>query len=165
MAATHGHLLDSSRDKLKPEVIWNMEYGLGLKAEDLRRASLLQGKLYARFAAFFETYDILCLPGAPVPPFPVEDRYVTAINGVAMPTYIDWVLGSSIITMTGCPVICLPCGFTKSGLPVGLQIAAPLRREDRVLSAGKLFEDIMAIAGRLPIEPIVRHTRNKGENA
>ena len=157
MAATHGHLLDTHRDKLKPEVIWNMEYGRGLSAEELRRASLLQGRLYARFAAFFERFDLLCLPGAPVPPFPVEKRYVEAINGLVMPTYIDWVLGSSIITMTGCPVICLPCGFTRSGLPVGLQLVAPLRREDRLLSAAKLFEDMIGIAPRLPIEPIVRH--------
>ena len=157
MATTHAQLLGTARDLLKPEVVWNIEYGLGLDADDVRRASLHQGRLFARFAAFFDDWDILCIPGAPVPPFPVEQRYVEAINGRRMETYIDWVLGSSIVTVSGCPSICMPCGFTSAGLPVGVQIVAPIRREDLVLSAAKLLEDLLGLSDRTPIDPVVRH--------
>jgi amidase len=157
MAASHGALLDSQRDKLKPEVIWNMEFGRGLSSEDLRRAALLQGQLYGRFASFMAEVDILAVPAAPVPPFPVEQRYVEAINGQKMPSYIDWVLITSIITMTGLPSVSVPAGLTKSGLPVGLMLVGRPRSEAALLAAAKLFEDMVGLHKRVPIDPVVRH--------
>ena len=77
--------------------------------------------------------------------------------GRKMPSYIDWVLGSSIVTMSGLPAVSMPCGFTKSGLPVGLMLVGKPRGEAGLISAAKLFEDMMGIAKRLPIDPIVRH--------
>ncbi|MGE0422467.1 MAG: amidase [Reyranellaceae bacterium] len=157
MAASNGKLLQTHRELLKPEVIWNMEYGLSLTSEDLRRGLVQQAGAQQRFARFMADVDILCVPAAPVPPFPVEMRYVEEINGRKMPSYIDWVLGSSIVTMSGLPAVSMPCGFTKSGLPVGLMLVGKPRGEAGLISAAKLFEDIMGIARRLPIDPIVRH--------
>jgi amidase len=157
MAAANGSLLDSHRELLKPEVIWNIEYGLSLTAEDLRRATLLQGRLYNRFAHFMTEFDVLAVPAAPVPPFPVEMRYVESINGQPMPSYIDWVLVTSIITMTGLPSVSVPAGFTQSGLPVGLLLVGCPRGEAALLSAAKLFEDMTSLHRRLPIDPVVRH--------
>jgi len=157
MAASHGALLQSKRDLLKPEVIWNIEYGLSLSSEDLRRASLLQGQLYARFATFMRGFDILAVPTAPVPPFPVEQRYVEAINGHKMASYIDWVLITSIITMTGLPSVSVPAGFTRSGLPAGLQLVGRPRGEAALLAAARLFEDMTGLHKQLPIDPVVRH--------
>jgi amidase len=157
MAASHGGLLRDKRDLLKPEVIWNIEYGLSLSADDLRRAALLQGQLYDRFARFMTDVDILAVPTAPVPPFPVEQRFVERINGQAMPSYIDWVLVTSIVTMTGLPSVSVPAGFTRSGLPVGLQLVGKPRGEAALLAAAKLFEDMTGLHRKLPIDPIVRH--------
>jgi amidase len=157
MAAANGALLESRRALLKPEVIWNIEYGLSLSSDDVRRAALLQGQLYARFADFMSEFDILATPTAPVPPFPVETRYVEAINGQKMPSYIDWVLITSIITMTGLPAVSVPAGFTRSGLPVGLQLVGRPRGEAALLAAAKLFEDMTGLHKRLPIDPVVRH--------
>ncbi len=157
MAAASGALLESHRELLKPEVIWNIEYGLSLTGEGLRRAALLQGQLYSRFARFMTEFDVLAVPAAPVPPFPVEMRYVESINGQQMPSYIDWVLVTSIVTMTGLPSVSLPAGFTKSGLPVGLMLVGRPRGEAALLSAAKLFEDMAGLHRRLPIDPVVRH--------
>jgi amidase len=157
MAATHRVNLENHRDLLKPEVIWNIEYGLSLTADDVRSAAIRQGQLIQRFAAFFDEFDLICLPGAPVPPFAVELRYVEEINGQTMPSYIDWVLGSSIITMAGCPAVSVPCGFTRTGLPVGLQIVGKPRGEGPLLQAARLFEELAGLHKRLPIDPVVRH--------
>jgi amidase len=157
MAASHGALLKSHREQLKPEVIWNMEFGLSLSSEDLRRAALLQGQLYGRFAQFMAEVDILAVPTAAVPPFPVEQRYVESINGQKMPSYIDWILITSIVTMTGLPSVSVPAGFTKTGLPVGLMLVGRPRGEAALLSAAKLFEDMVGLHQRLPIDPLVRH--------
>jgi amidase len=156
MAATQAANYRDKKHLLKEEVIWNIEYGLSLKAEELRRGSILQGQLFQRFAQFFAEWDLICTPAAQAPPFPVEKRYMDEINGHKMPSYIDWVLIASIPTMTGCPAVSVPCGFTKSGLPVGLQIVAPPRGEAALLQAAKLFEDAIGMT-RTPIDPVVRH--------
>ncbi|HJQ58877.1 MAG TPA: amidase family protein [Vineibacter sp.] len=157
MAASHGALLERHRDLLKPEVIWNIGYGLALSSAELRRASLEQGLLYNRFVRFMGDFDILAVPTAPVPPFPVEQRYVESINGQIMPSYIDWVLVTSIVTMTGLPSVSLPAGFTKSGLPVGLMLVGRPRGEAALLSAARLFEDVVGLNKKVPIDPVVRH--------
>jgi len=135
MAAGNGKLLQAHRELLKPEVIWNIEYGLSLTSEDLRRGLILQAGVQQRFARFMADVDIMCIPAAPVPPFPVEMRYVEEINGRKMPSYIDWVLGASIVTMAGLPAVSMPCGFTRSGLPVGLMLVGKPRGEAGLISA------------------------------
>lgn len=54
-----------------------------------------------------------------------------------------------------CPAISVPCGFTQTGLPVGLQITGPPRGEASLFSAAALFEEMHGLASRLPIDPRV----------
>ncbi len=157
MATARAGLLKTHRDLLKPEVIWNIEAGLKLSIDDVRRAVHLQRDLYQRFAAFFEQWDILVTPASQHPPFPVEKRYVDEINGIKMETYVDWLLIPSIITMTGLPCVSIPCGFNKAGLPIGLQLVGPPRGEAKLLSAAHLVEQLLGYAPAVPIDPIVRH--------
>ena len=56
-------------------------------------------------------------------------------------------------TLACCPALSLPCGFTREGLPVGLQIVAPPRAEARLLAAAKALEDMLGLRGSTPIEP------------
>lgn len=157
MATARAGLLAEHRDKLKPEVIWNIEAGLKLTIDDVRRAVHLQRDLYQRFVAFFETWDILVTPASQHPPFPVEMRYVEEINGLKMETYVDWLLMPSIITMTGLPCMSIPCGFNAAGLPIGLQLVGPPRGEAKLLSAAALIEEMLGVAPSVPIDPLVRH--------
>jgi amidase len=103
--------------------------------------------------SFFETHDLLLCPAVSVPPFPVEQRYIETIAGRPCETYIDWIAITFVITMTSCPTISLPCGFTKSGLPVGLQIVGRPRGEAALLRAAHRMEDVFQAAGRVPIDP------------
>jgi amidase len=50
----------------------------------------------------------------------------------------------------------MPCGFTKDGLPVGLQLVAPPRAEAALLSAAAAFEANHALQWRTPIDPRVK---------
>lgn len=157
MATARAGLLKTHRHLLKPEVIWNIEAGLKLSIDDVRRAVHLQRDLYQRFAAFFEQWDILVTPASQHPPFPVEKRYVDEINGIKMETYVDWLLIPSIITMTGLPCVSIPCGFNKAGHPIGLQLVGPPRGEAKLLSAAHLVEQLLGQASKVPLDPIVRH--------
>ena len=156
-AAGYGKHLGAHRDLLKPEIIWNVEKGLALSSEDVNRAELARGALYYRTAAFFERYDILASPTVLVPPFDIEQRYVEEAGGVAFDTYISWLIMSFALTLTACPSVSVPCGFTSSGLPVGLQLMAPRADEHALLSAAALFEQASGLAASVPIDPVVRH--------
>ena len=148
-----GHLRDH-RDKLKPEIVWNIEKGLALSAEDVARAQLARGRLYKSVAAFFETHDLLLCPTAIVPPFDVDVRYVEEAEGQRFDNYVHWISITFAVTLTSCPAVSAPAGFTESGLPVGLQIVGPPRGEALTLAAAALLDDATGISKRLPIDPI-----------
>ena len=146
-------LLASHRDQLKPEVIWNIEQGLKLSSADIMRAQQQRVAMLARSLRFFETYDLLLTPATIVPPFPVEERYVKECNGVQFETYIDWLAIVYAVTLIASPALSLPCGFTRQGLPVGLQIIGPPNADARVLSGARLLERILDIGSARPIDP------------
>ena len=75
-----------------------------------------------------------------VPPFDVQQRYITEINGIQLETYIDWMRSCYFITVTGLPAISVPCGFTPEGLPVGIQIVGRHQDELGVLQLAYAFE-------------------------
>lgn len=145
-------LLRDRRDDLKPEVIWNVEKGMALTSADLGRAEKARGKMVARAVEFFETYDLLLTPATIVPPYPVSERYVAECAGHVFETYIDWLAIAYAITNVSLPALSLPCGFTASGLPVGLQVVGKPRGEAALLSAAGVLEDVLGLEG-LPIDP------------
>jgi amidase len=128
------------KDKLKPDLIWNIEKGMALTCAEIARANQLRSALVSRTAAFFETYDLLLAPTTIVPPFPVGDRTVTECNGQVFETYIDWLAIVFAVTLTSAPALSLPCGFTADGLPVGLQMVGPFHAEAQLLSHAAALE-------------------------
>ncbi|MCP5153169.1 MAG: amidase [Ectothiorhodospiraceae bacterium] len=152
-AAGHaGHLRDH-RDKLKPEVIWNIEKGLALTAAEIGAAEAARSRLYHSTAAFFADHDVLACPTAIVAPFDVDVRYVEEVEGHRFDNYVHWIGITFAVTLTGCPSVSIPAGFTADGLPVGIQLVGPPRGEARLLAAAACLEDVLGIAPRLPIDP------------
>lgn len=154
-AISKAELLRTKRDLLKPEVIWNIEEGLKLTVEKLERAEAQRVAITARALEFFERYDLLLAPATIVPPFPVENRYVAECDGKKFDNYIEWLGIVYAITLACCPALSLPCGFTTSGLPIGLQMVAAPRAEGPLLAGAKVLEDILGLRGTTPIDPRV----------
>ncbi|MGH9843508.1 MAG: amidase family protein [Blastocatellia bacterium] len=125
---------------MKDTVVWNVEKGLKLSASDISRAEVKRTELFGRVRAFLERHEFLVLPVSHVTPFPVETDWVREINGAKMETYIDWMATCYAITLTGLPAISVPCGFTKEGLPIGLQIVGRHQRDFDVLQLAYAFE-------------------------
>jgi amidase len=148
-----GGLLASHRDLLKPEVVWNIEKGLALTVAEIAKAEHQRVALFQRASAFFEIYDLILTPATICAAFPVGERYLTECAGHRFETYIDWLAIVYAITLVFSPALSLPCGFTKGGLPVGLQIAAPARGEGHILAAAKLLEDMLGLDTARPIDP------------
>jgi amidase len=152
-AMSKTELLRTRRDQLKPEVIWNIEEGLKLSVDQIARAQAQRLAMTERMLTFFETYDLLLSPATIVAPFPIENRYVAECGGKTFGNYIEWLAIAYAITLACAPALSLPCGFTASGLPVGLQIVGPLRGEAKLLAGAKLLEDILGVASSTPIDP------------
>ncbi|XUM20125.1 amidase [Bradyrhizobium oligotrophicum S58] len=152
-AMSKQELLRTKRDLLKPEVIWNIEEGLKLTVAQIARAEAQRVAITARAVKFFETYDLLLAPATIVPPFPVENRYVAECAGHKFDNYVQWLGIVYAITLACCPALSLPCGFTASGLPVGLQVIARPRNDAGLLAGAKLLEDVLGVASSTPIDP------------
>ena len=83
-------------------------------------------------------------------PFDVKQRYITEINDVKMETFIDWMKSCYYITVTGHPAISVPCGFTREGLPVGIQIIGRYRDDFGVLQLAHVFEQATQVWKQRP---------------
>ena len=145
-------LLETHRAALKPEIVWNIEKGLALSADEIGRAERARAALFHRAVAFFDDYDLLVSPAVLVPPYDGALRYITEVEGTSFDNYVTWLALSFAITLTTCPAISVPCGMTASGLPVGLQIVGPPRGEAQVLAAAALFEAMHPFAAMVPTE-------------
>lgn len=151
-ATFRGELLEKYRDEMKPDVVWNIEEGMALSAQQIIRADRIRSRLCQNMAKFFEKYDFLVTPGAIVPPFPKEQRYVEECAGHQFQNYLEWMALGYAITLVGCPAISIPCGFSADGVPVGLQIVGPHRSEAELLAFARKIE-IIAQVNPGPIDP------------
>lgn len=138
---SYGRLLDEHREELKDTVVWNIEEGRKLSGPQLARAERKRAQLYHRVREFMETYEFLVLPTTQVPPFSVDQPYVTEIAGTKLDTYIDWMRSCYYVTVTGLPAVSVPGGSTPEGLPVGLQIVGRHRDDRGVLQLAHAFEE------------------------
>lgn len=153
VASALGDLLPNHRNRIKPDIVWNIEKGLIQTSDDVIRAERARRALYHRVSTFFETYDLLVCPATPLAPFPVEINYPEVIAGVKSETYIDWIGICFAVTLTSCPVVAIPAGFTAAGLPVGLQLIGRPRCEAALLGAAALFEQSTGLDKLIPLEP------------
>lgn len=152
-AASFGPLLEANRSVFKPEIVWNVEKGLALTADEIMAAMVTRSQIYERAQRFFAQTDLILTPATVVPPYPVEQRYVERLGKHEFSNYIEWCSIAYAFTVIGAPALSIPCGFTQSGLPVGLQIVAAPRQEARLLSAALAFEELAGICTQLPIDP------------
>ncbi len=129
-----------------------MEEGEKISAWELYRATVLfRGEFYWRMHAFFEHYDFLLTPTLTVVPFPHPGGPAgpAEINGEPIERFAGWHL-TYPFNMTGQPAITVPCGFSREGLPIGLQIAGRRHADADVLRAAAAYERAAPWAGKRP---------------
>ncbi len=146
----YGALYDRSGGKMKATVQANIEAGRALAGVDIGRAERLRGRLMERAATFFERFDVLLCCVSQVPPFPLSEEWVSAIDGVPMGSYIEWMRSCSRVSVTGCPALSVPAAFTAEGLPVGVQLVGSPRGDRALLEIAAALEAVLDTGSRQP---------------
>jgi aspartyl-tRNA(Asn)/glutamyl-tRNA(Gln) amidotransferase subunit A len=109
-----------------------------LKALKVRRL------IHDDFAQVFARCDALLGPTSPTPAFKIGER---SNDPLAMYLADIYTISANL---AGLPGISIPCGFTKTGLPIGLQILAAPFEEEKLLRIARLFERATDWHGRRP---------------
>ena len=144
MVAQHFNRLDKL-DELGENLRGNIRAALKITVEQLAASEQTRLKIQQKFESFFEDYDTLLTPCMVVSPFPVEQNYPETVAGKKMKTYVDWFAPTFLLSLTGLPVGCVPCGLTSEKLPVGLQIVGKPWSEESVLALAQRVQDLFPI--------------------
>ena len=145
-----GELLKNHRESLKETMVWDIEQGVNLTGPQVGLAEKKRMSLFQKMNSFMNEYEFFICPVSQVPPFDVKQRWITEINGVQMNDFLEWMKSCYFITATAHPSISVPCGFTKDGLPVGIQIVGRYRDEFGILQFAKAFEDMTEVWKKIP---------------
>ena len=129
-------LVRTLKDKnpVDPGLLGVAEQGAKITAADLLDAQMKRGALGMQMNLFHRDYDLLVTPTLAVAAFDVGRE--TPVKG----RWTDWTPFTYPFNLTGQPAASIPCGFTKAGLPVGLQIVGPRFADALVLRAARAFE-------------------------
>ena len=117
------------------------EQGSHVTAQKLIDAQMKRGALGAHMNLFHRDYDLLVTPTLAVAAFDVGKEFPEGTK-----RWIDWTPFSFPFNLTQQPAASIPCGLTKSGLPVGLHIVGPRYADALVLRAARAFETARPIA-------------------
>jgi aspartyl-tRNA(Asn)/glutamyl-tRNA(Gln) amidotransferase subunit A len=151
-AATLRPYLDR-RDQFSEEVLARLDQGRKILAIDYLEAIRLRRKIGREFAKLWDDVDCLFTPSTPMTAPAIGEKFVK-INGVEEEVRTAGTRFTRGMNALGLPAISIPCGFSKSGLPIGLQIIGGARREghdpdDFVLQVAAAIEDAMGFGGRI----------------
>ncbi len=127
------------RDEAEPALAAAAAQGLKTSVADYIRAQLKRAELHLACARFFERFDLLLTPTMPLPAFDVG--HVVPPSGESGEAWTDWSPFSYPFNLTQQPAASIPCGLTREGLPMGLQIVGAIGADALVLRASRAFEE------------------------
>ncbi|MFI5090697.1 MAG: amidase [Terriglobales bacterium] len=130
----------AKRSQMKPEAVWEVERGMKVSAQDVYQASVERSELYRAVLKLFDTYEYLALPSAQVFPFAASTHWPKTVNGAAMDTYHRWMEVVVLASMLGFPVANVPVGFSRDGLPMGMQVIGRRHADFAVLQLAHAYE-------------------------
>ena len=136
--AYHQPLVARSSELYQPATLARIKSGEKISAADVLRARQELGASRHAIGKIFEEVDVLLTPTVPIPPPRIDDLQKNPDN--LRPAELMMLRNTRPFNVWGIPAISVPCGFTKDGMPIGLQLAAAAWREDMVLRAAHAYE-------------------------
>ena len=126
-----------------PDFRAEAELGAQLSALQVQQLNQRRGVLGSHMRQFMQRYDLLVTPSVAVPAFEARAAGAVPMNPASM---LGWTPFSYPFNLTQQPAISVPCGLTRAGLPMGLQIVGPMFGDALVLRAARAFESVQPVA-------------------
>lgn len=149
LAGVLGDYLEEWEQEIDPGLVRMVRFGLTLPAIDYVKAQTERNEFRDRVRRFFERYDILLAPTLPVTAFKAGVPAEEALQGRAVDPR-NWTPMTPPFNLSWNPAASVPAGFSKDGLPVGLQIVGRRFQDLTVLQASAAFEQARPWANRRP---------------
>ena len=131
------------------DVLAMLDQGKAILAIDYIEAQRTRRRIDRQFAKLFEQVDCIFTATTPVTA-PKIGQTIVEIRGVTEEVRTATTRFTRVMNALGLPAISIPCGFSRSGLPIGLQIIAAAKQEDLLLRVAASMEDAMALPIRQP---------------
>jgi aspartyl-tRNA(Asn)/glutamyl-tRNA(Gln) amidotransferase subunit A len=136
--AYHSEHIVSTPELYQPETLGKLRLGQSINAETYINARRELDRLRRVTPGVFSSVDVLITPTTPV----------TAPRAADLPSNFDAIVAGEGVLLqndrpfdiNGLPCVSVPCGTTRAGLPIGLQISGPPWGEAQVLSVARAFE-------------------------
>jgi len=138
---------EAQMEQMDPGLQQIIEVGRQFSAVQYVGAVLARRDLGTSVNAFHQRYDLLITPTLPIPPFEAG-RNVP--EGWSAERWESWAPFCYPFNLTQQPAVTVPCGFTESGLPIGLQIVGPKYRDDLALRGAYAYQAARPLTERLP---------------
>ena len=137
------------REDFGEEVLARLDVGRKILALDYLEALRVRRKIGGQFAKLWDQIDCLFTPSTPMTAPIIGEKFVT-FNGVEEEVRAAATRFTRGMNALRLPSISIPCGFSTSVLPIGLQIISGRDRDDFVLQTAAAMEDVLGCAGRMP---------------
>jgi aspartyl-tRNA(Asn)/glutamyl-tRNA(Gln) amidotransferase subunit A len=98
------------------------------------RAMKVRTLLRRDFAEAFERCDVICSPVTPSPAFRIGEKIDDPLAMYLADIY------TISVNLAGIPSVSVPCGFSREGLPIGMQLMGPALAEDRLLAVAHQYQ-------------------------
>jgi aspartyl-tRNA(Asn)/glutamyl-tRNA(Gln) amidotransferase subunit A len=137
------------RSEIGRDILVLLEQGRLIPAIDYLNAQRVRTVLAREFSKIWKHLDCLMTPATPMTAPKIGEM------SVALGSFNEDVRTAATrltrpFNVLGWPALALPCGFSSTGLPIGLQVVGPPQQEDSLLQAGAALEDAFGLVGRRP---------------
>ncbi len=157
-SAVHRTRLEQHRQDFGQDVRSLLDQGRFVLATDYLEAQRARRVFCREFDAVFDRVDALVAPAVPIPTARIGDSEVD-VEGRRENVRLATTRNIRALNLTGLPVISVPCGFHRDGMPIGLQIVGPAFGEAGILRIGHAYERATSWHTRVP--PMARETPSR----
>lgn len=137
----------AQRERMDPALVEVAEQYESTSMLDYLEAANARTQLIEHMELFHQGYDLLLTPTLPIPAFKAG---VEVPEDWTQARWHTWTPFSYPFNITGQPALTVPCGFTSSGLPIGLQLVGARHADAQVLRAGHVYQSASPLTYKRP---------------
>jgi aspartyl-tRNA(Asn)/glutamyl-tRNA(Gln) amidotransferase subunit A len=136
------NLTAAQREQTDPDFRAQAAQGAAYSALDIAKLNARRGQLGSHMRQFMQDYDLLVTPTVAVTAFDSRQPGSSPFDGEQ---FLAWTPYSYPFNLTQQPAATIPCGLSRDGLPIGLQLVGNMFADASVLRAARAFESVFPI--------------------